>query len=265
MKHQEQKIPKIIHYCWFGQNPLPKLAQKCIKSWKKYCPDYQIMRWDETNFDINSNSYTKQAYQAKRYAFVSDYARLSALYNYGGIYLDTDMELIKNLDEFLIHPAFIGFQSTYRLDPDLLDIGMAIIGAQKKNKFIGGLLNTYSSLPFFTNGGQDLTTNTLRTLRYLRKSYNLQLINSFQDLGAVAVYPSEYFYPSNYYFRKFTPNTCAIHYYATSWYSKSKMFKMILSFIGIRLLGFENYNRIKEKLGLRGYSIMKSKIKGMLK
>ena len=105
------RIPKVIHYCWFGRGKLPKLAKKCIKSWKKYLPDYKIIEWNEDNFDINSNQYVREAYEAKKYAFVSDYVRLYALYNYGGIYMDTDVEVIKSLDEFLIHEAFSGFES----------------------------------------------------------------------------------------------------------------------------------------------------------
>ena len=102
-------IPKIIHYCWFGRGEMPKLIKKCIKSWKKFCPDYKIMLWNEDSFDINSTIWTKQAYEAKKYAFVADYVRLYALYNHGGIYLDTDQQLIKKIDCFTEHKAFMGF------------------------------------------------------------------------------------------------------------------------------------------------------------
>lgn len=104
-------IPKIIHYIWFGGNPLPELAVKCIESWKKYCPDYEIMIWDERNFDVSVCAYTKEAYDAKKWAFVSDYVRLKALYEYGGIYMDTDVELVKSLDGFLHEKAFSGFET----------------------------------------------------------------------------------------------------------------------------------------------------------
>ena len=103
---KKNKIPKIIHYCWFGGNPLPELAEKCIESWKKYLPDYEIIRWDENNFDFNINDYVKEAYENKKWAFITDYVRLYAMYNYGGIYMDTDVEVLKSLDCFLIHPAF---------------------------------------------------------------------------------------------------------------------------------------------------------------
>ena len=105
-------IPKIIHYCWFGDKELPKLAKKCLASWKKYCPDYQIKCWNESNFDVNSNQYVKEAYENKKYAFVTDYVRLYALYNFGGVYMDTDVEVIKNIDDFLNCKGFSSFEST---------------------------------------------------------------------------------------------------------------------------------------------------------
>ena len=244
----ENKIPKIIHYCWFGKKPLPKLAQKCIKSWQKYCPDYQIIRWDETNFDINSNLYVKQAYEAKKYAFVSDYVRLWALYNYGGIYMDTDVELIKNLDSFLDKQAFIGFQSNYKLNLDLATLNSGLIGAQKGNKFIKGILNLYNSLTFVNNGNLDLTTNTARITEYAIRKYNLIPKDIFQDLESIVIYPSEYFSPGNYYFLNLTNNTYAIHYYVASWLSWKQKLKRKISFAGIRLLGFKGYNTIKDKI-----------------
>ena len=105
-------IPKVIHYCWFGRGKMPKLAEKCIESWKKYCPDYEIVCLTEDNFDINCCSYVKEAYEAKKYAFVTDYVRLFVMYEYGGIYMDTDVELVKNLDDFLKNQAFSGFESS---------------------------------------------------------------------------------------------------------------------------------------------------------
>jgi hypothetical protein len=244
----ENKIPKIIHYCWFGKKPLPKLAQKCIKSWQKYCPDYQIIRWDETNFDINSNLYIKQAYEAKKYAFVSDYVRLWALYNYGGIYMDTDVELIKNLDSFLNKKAFIGFQSSYKLNLDLITLNSGLIGAQKGNKFIEDILDLYNSLSFVNNDNFDLTPNTVRITEYAIRKYNLIPKDIFQDLGDIVIYPSEYFSPGNYYFLKLTNNTYAIHYFTASWFSWRQKLKRKISFVGIKLLGFKGYNIIKDKV-----------------
>ena len=104
-------IPKIIHYCWFGGNPLPPLAKKCIASWKKYLPDYEIRQWDESNYDVNKIPYIKEAYAAKKFAFVSDYARFDILYNYGGIYFDTDVEIISPLDCIISAGSFMGCEN----------------------------------------------------------------------------------------------------------------------------------------------------------
>ncbi|MDE6783607.1 MAG: glycosyl transferase, partial [Paramuribaculum sp.] len=105
-------IPKVIHYCWFGGKPLPKLARKCIRSWKKYLPDYEIQEWNESNFDVNIIPYTAQAYEAKKYAFVSDYARFWILYKYGGLYFDTDVEVIRNMDRIIEAGSFMGCETT---------------------------------------------------------------------------------------------------------------------------------------------------------
>jgi mannosyltransferase OCH1-like enzyme len=104
-------IPKVIHYCWFGGKPLPELAKKCIASWKKKCPDYEIKEWNETNFDLSSNRYLQEAIKMKKWAFASDYIRLAVLYNEGGIYLDTDVEILKPLDKFLRHDFFTNFEN----------------------------------------------------------------------------------------------------------------------------------------------------------
>ena len=107
-------IPKIIHYCWFGRNPLPPLALECIASWRKFLPDYEIKEWNEDNFDVNSIPYTAEAYRQKKYAYVSDYARFCILYQYGGIYFDTDVEVIKPLNDIIAKGNFMGFEQ----DPD---------------------------------------------------------------------------------------------------------------------------------------------------
>ena len=104
-------IPKKIHYCWFGRGEKPKLAKKCIESWKKYCPDYEIVEWNEDNFDINQNEYTKYCYNNKKFAFLSDYARLMVVYKEGGIYFDTDVEVVRSFDDLLNNKAFVGFET----------------------------------------------------------------------------------------------------------------------------------------------------------
>lgn len=140
-------IPKIIHYCWFGGNPLPPLVQKCIKSWKKYCPDYEIVRWDESNFDISGSPlYVKQAYDKKKWAFVSDYVRLWALVNYGGVYMDTDVEVIQPIDRFLRESAFSGFEATDR-------IPTGIMACEKDHPTFKEWLNEYGKKLFVLDDG----------------------------------------------------------------------------------------------------------------
>ena len=141
-------IPKIIHYCWFGGGPISAESQKCMESWKKYCPDYKIMAWNEQNFDISTNRYVQQAYEAKKYAFVSDYVRLAVLYEYGGIYLDTDVELVRPLDELLELPGFMGFQTNNEVATGLG------FGARKGNSVVQALLRDYDALDFFRGGRQ---------------------------------------------------------------------------------------------------------------
>ena len=136
-------IPKIIHYCWFGGGAISPENRKCMKSWKKYCPDYKIIEWNEQNFDIGTNRYAQQAYEAKKYAFVSDYARLAVVYEHGGIYLDTDVELVRPLDELLELPGFMGFQNNNEVATGLG------FGARKGNPVVQALLRDYDALGFF--------------------------------------------------------------------------------------------------------------------
>ena len=148
-------IPKKIHYCWFGGNPLPKSAIKCINSWKKYCPDYEIIEWNENNFDINMNGYTRMCYEQKKFAFLSDYVRLLVIYQNGGLYFDTDVELIKNPDFLLNTNAFFGFETEIKKSPNPqkaeVNTGLGF-GAIQNSKILQILLNAYDSLLNGENG-----------------------------------------------------------------------------------------------------------------
>ena len=171
-------IPKIIHYCWFGRNPLPELAQKCIASWKKYCPDYQIIEWNEDNFDINCNAYVKEAYEAKKWAFVSDVARLYALVEMGGIYMDTDVEVLKPLDSLLKYEAVSGFESETAIPTGLM-------AACKGQKLFVELLHEYDTIHFKrSDGSLDLTTNVTRITNTCLK-YGFKANNSLQTVNLV--------------------------------------------------------------------------------
>lgn len=214
--NKKTKIPKIIHYCWFGKGKKSELIEKCIASWKKYLPDYKIIEWNESNFDINSNIYCKEAYENKKYAFVSDYVRLYAVYNYGGIYFDTDLEVLKKLDCFLDYNAFTGFEGN--------DFSFtAVFGARKKSKWIERLLNYYSDRHFvLENGKLDTTPNTEIVHCINIKDYKLIPNNTYQELSDFVIFPNEYFSPKNWKTGEInlTKNTYTIHHFNASWKDK---------------------------------------------
>ena len=216
MFNKKESIPKKIHYCWFGRKEKPRIVRKCINSWKKILIGYEIIEWNEDNFDVNSNLYVKEAYENKKYAFVTDYVRLLILYNYGGIYMDTDVEIIKNIDVFLDNNAFSSFENNNY-------IPTGIMAAKKGNKWIKMLLDEYDDLKFIKDDGTfDLTTNVIRITEATIKNYNLIPNDTFQDLGDVVLYPHDYFCPKNWFSGKIeiTSNTYAIHHFNGSWHSK---------------------------------------------
>jgi len=226
-------IPRVIHYVWIGRNPLPVLAENCIESWKKFCPDYAIKKWDETNFDVFSNRYCKEAYEAKKFAFVSDYIRLYALVNCGGVYMDTDVELVKPIDDYLVHQAFSGFENEK-------SIPTGIMACEKGFPLFHDLLSDYGDRCFILpDGKQNLTTNvSFITEACLRRG--LVLNNSLQTIDGLTLYPNDVFCPKNFIDGKYntTENTVAIHHFAGSWHSEeqqrnSKFFKQIYNVFGI--------------------------------
>lgn len=235
-------IPKVIHYCWFGKGDLPNLAKKCIESWEKYCPEYKIIQWDESNFNINSNLYVKQAYEAKKYAFVSDYVRLYVLYNQGGIYMDTDVEVLKELDQFLENESFSGFETNQT-------VTTGIMGCKKNNEFFKYLLSYYDNKSFLNeDGSYDLTTNVTTITNYCTKK-GLSLNNKLQKIEGFKLYPSEYFSPKDHITGKInmTEKTYTIHHFSGSWLSKKDKIKNRI----IRAIGIKNAKyivRIKNKL-----------------
>lgn len=214
----KNNIPKTIHYCWFGHGKLPELAIKCIESWKKKLPDYKIIEWNEDNFDVNCNEYVKEAYNSKKYAFVSDYVRLYALYNEGGIYMDTDVEVLKSLDPFLNHKAFSGFENNN-------SIPTGIMASVAKNKWIKILLDEYSDIHFIKKDGTlDTTTNVTRITNKTKDNYKIKLNDTLQDLGDVVFYPHEYFCPKDWEtgIINITDKTYTIHHFNASWHSKKE-------------------------------------------
>ena len=211
-------IPKKIHYCWFGRNPKPKLALRCIKSWEKNCPDYEIIEWNEDNFDISSAPlYVQQAYEAKKWAFVTDYVRLKVVYDNGGLYFDTDVEVIKSFDVLLSFNAFFGFENELNVNTGLG------FGAEKSSKILSELLNQYKNIAFYLpNGGYDSKTCPERNTEVFIANGLVQNGKTQLLQNNVQVLASEYLCPINYSTekKKITPNTLSIHWFNASWFSE---------------------------------------------
>ena len=217
-------IPKVIHYCWFGGNPLPETAIKCINSWRKYFPEYEIKEWNESNFDVNCCKYVKEAYLAKKWAFVSDYARFWILYNYGGLYFDTDVEVIKDMQEIVKKGPFMGREPIDKHDPTLgqgVNPGLGI-GANLGLSLYKEMLDFYDTIHFLNEDG---TLNEKTVVFYttnILKRHGLRKSPEIQNVEGIYVYPVDYFCPLNYQSGKLTitDNTVSIHHYSASWNSK---------------------------------------------
>jgi len=210
-------IPKIIHYCWFGYGPKSPLALKCIESWKSHLPDYQIIEWNEDRFDVNQNQYAKEAYENHKYAFVADYVRLYSLYAYGGIYMDTDVEVIGSFDPFLHHHAFLGFETDGNVQTGMM-------AAEKGSVWAKALLDQYERRHFILpEGGYDLTTNAVVITQYMIEQ-GLIRNNSFQEFPKLCtLYPTEYFCPKDHRTGLIhcTESTVCIHHFEGSWTNHS--------------------------------------------
>ncbi|MBQ8046822.1 MAG: glycosyl transferase [Prevotella sp.] len=243
-------IPKTIHYCWFGRNPLPPLAVKCIESWKRYLPDYEIREWNEDNFDVNAIDYTREAYESGKYAFVSDYARFAILYQHGGVYFDTDVEVVRPIDDLLAQGPLMGIEkdSTGNDYPAVAPgLGLA---SYDHHPLYREMLDFYATLHFKRpDGSLDMTTIVDYTTAVLRQ-HGLQPLPGRQQIEGITIYPSEYFCPRNIVTKRMhlTENTRTIHHYAASWKTKTwlgQMKKRLRSFLPESLLQW--YNQAKRK------------------
>lgn len=252
-------IPKIIHYCWFGGKPKPPLAEKCLKSWKKFCPDYQILEWNENNFDITTAPlYVRQAYEAGRWAFVTDYVRLKALTEMGGIYMDTDVEVVKPFTPYLHHQGFAGFESPSRIQTGLL-------ACEKDFPLFREFLSYYDTASYYNPDGTENITTNVEVLTALCEKYGFQPNDTFQVIQGFAIYPREYFCPVDFDTEKLhrTRKTVVIHWFAASWHTQEEMDE----------IKAERLQQKREKksqrrvaighalLGERGYEKLKSLIK----
>lgn len=225
-------IPKIIHYCWFGRGQMPALAIKCIESWKKYLPNYEIKEWNEDNFDLDMYPYVREAYDNRKFAFVTDVVRLYALYTEGGIYMDTDVEVLKSLDPFLQHTAFSGFE-------DDTHIPTGIMASEKGGKWAKENLAYYENKHFIKEDGtMDLTTNVTTLTNYMLP-LGLKPNNTYQDFpNLITFYPKDYFCPKSYDDGKIylTNRSVTIHHFAGSWCPpktvKEKFIKIVRRYLG---------------------------------
>lgn len=205
-------IPKIIHYCWFGGNPLPEEARRFITGWREKCPDYTIKEWNESNFDVNAIPYVREAYEARKWAFVTDYVRLFALYNEGGIYMDTDVEVLKNLDRFLSDEAFSGFE-------DEKNVPTGIMGSKAGQKAVKDMMDAYKDRHFIdSEGNMDMRTNSEVITDYFIRS-GLVLNNKKQTVNGFTMYPIDYFCPKNSRTLEImvTENSYTIHHFSGTW------------------------------------------------
>ena len=251
-------IPKVIHYCWFGRNPKPKLAEKCIRSWKKHCPDYEVIEWNEDNYDLSKAPlYVRQAYEAGRWAFVTDYVRLKALLEEGGIYMDTDVEVVKPLDPYLQHRAFAGFEHPQRVQTGLM-------ACEKGFPLFQDFLAHYDTALFYkADGSQDITTN-VEVLTKLCLDRGMVCNDKYQIVDGLALYPREVFCPVDYDTEKLkrTRKTVTIHWFAGSWHTEEELEAMrqeklqqlrekrsnFRYALGNKLFGEKGYEKLKKLL-----------------
>ena len=228
-------IPKKIHYCWFGRGEKPKLAQKCIASWKRLCPDYEIIEWNEDNFDVNTNAYTKMCYEQKKYAFLSDYVRLLVVYEHGGLYFDTDVEVIRSFDDLLGYKAFFGFENE-----EYVASGLGF-GSEAGNEALNVMIHEYDGLMDGLHGTTGCPVLNTRAISKL----GFELNGKMQDINSVIIYPKDFFNPfdDNTGVLSKTDNTYSIHWYGKSWMGKKSVFRNRLTRIVHRFMGTDFFHR----------------------
>ncbi|MBQ8124291.1 MAG: glycosyl transferase [Kiritimatiellae bacterium] len=237
-------IPKVIHYCWFGKGKLPPLACKCIDSWRRILPEYEIKLWNENNFDVNSCQYTKEAYGAKKFAFVTDYVRLYALFSEGGIYMDSDVEVLRPLDSFLSLPAFTGYETSNGCITGLM-------GSEKGGVWVGDLLAEYVNRRFVLEDGRlDTTTNVVYTTNLMRRKGAIVDGHKIEMPGYVTIFPQDFFCPKSGASNQIslTENSYVIHHFAGSWVPKgARLAWVVRKKLGIRMGALVYYVLVEPK------------------
>lgn len=246
-------IPKKIHYCWFGGKAKPESAKKCIASWLQFFPDYEIKEWNEQNFDVNLIPYTQEAYQACKYAFVSDVARFWVLYHEGGLYFDTDVEVIASFDDIIKRGAFVGTESLDKNDMyPKINPGLAL-GAEVGNKVMKSIYEYYRTLHYQTSEGiKTPGTVVAHTTYVLKTQFGLKPIGDIQKLDGITVYPMDYFCPFDDLtgVLKKTNNTRSIHWFAKSWTDQPMWYFRITRFLH-RSFGIGAFNTLKSIFGIK--------------
>lgn len=237
-------LPKVIHYCWFGRGEKSPLIKKCIESWKTYLPGWQIHEWNEDNFDVNGCAYTREAYDAKKYAFVSDYARFWALYHYGGVCFCTDVELLRPLDALLEEtPAVMGFEMENNVNPG------TIMSCPAGSPLIGEVLEEYHQRHFMVDGQPDKTTIVTTGTRMLER-HGFTGGNRMQQVGEFTIYPMEYFCPFEHETQMMltTPTTYAMHHFTATWSPWYRKLRFRMIGLAARTLGRERYLALKRRI-----------------
>lgn len=247
MQVTSTEIPHTIHYCWFGGKPLPDDAQKCIASWRKFFPGWEIVEWNESNYDVRKIAYTAQAYEAGKYAFVSDYARFDVLYEHGGVYFDTDVEVIKPFDDILAEGAFMGCESDGRAAQDSCEPSASKactnpglgIAAAPGLRLYEEILDFYKTQQFVMADGTFNQETVVSKVTSILVRNGLKDVAGIQKICDITIYPSEYFNPLDSLTGKLdiTENTHSIHWYTMSWFSGFSRNKARIGRIARRIFG----------------------------
>lgn len=229
------EIPKVIHYCWFGGAPLGDKEAACIESWQKYLPDYKIKRWDETNFNVTCCDYVEEAYKARKWAFVSDFARFQILFEYGGLYFDTDVELIKPIYDIVERGAFMGMEGDYSAEGDgvseisTIKVNPGVgLGAPAGSELLAAILDSYNSAHFISPEGDNDETTVVERVTDLLWERGLKNTSGIQKVADFYLYPTEYFCPFDFDSGELnkTDNTRSIHWYGATWLSSSQKLEL---------------------------------------